>query len=259
MSGLSLLESALSLSERGFAVLALQPGGKKPLFDGGYKKATRDTEVIARWWSFWPNANVGAATGAASGFFALDVDPRHGGDETLAELERKWGALPITLTSLTGGGGRHLLFRHVAGIRNSAEKRLGPGLDVRGEGGHIVAPPSIHPNGRPYRWIAKDAPIASAPPWLVELARTPPAGSHAAPPESWRRLVADGVAEGQRNDALTRLAGHLLRKCVDPWVVLEIARCWNATHCRPPLDDNEVICTVDSVARCELRRRGARP
>jgi len=76
------------------------------------------------------------------------------------------------------------------------------------------------------------------------------------PVSEWRRLVAQGVAEGERNNALARLVGHLLRRRVDPYVVLELALCWNATRCRPPLPESEVLQVVDSIARAEARRRG---
>jgi Bifunctional DNA primase/polymerase, N-terminal/Primase C terminal 1 (PriCT-1) len=236
--------------------------GKHPRTMHGLKDATTNSVQIERWWGMWPDANVGIATGSGSEFFALDVDPRHDGGDTLAQLEMQYGTLPTTVISRTGGGGEHRVFRHVEGIRNIAGNRLGPGLDVRGDGGYVVAPPSIHESGRPYAWDIDYHPdetlIAKAPDWLVRMAITPATedGSVKAElPANWRRLVADGVREGQRNAAVARLAGHLLRKFVDPLVTLDLVRAWNAQRCRPPLDDAEVVRTVDSIAAAELRRR----
>jgi len=96
-----------------------------------------------RWLQSWPDMNIGILTGSDTGVFVLDVDPRHGGDESLRTLETKYGSLPITLTANTGGGGTHYLFQIPAGqtIRNSASD-IAPGIDIRGEGGLIVVAPS---------------------------------------------------------------------------------------------------------------------
>ena len=122
-----------------------------------------------------------------------------------------------------------------------------------------MVPPSIHESGRHYAWDLDhhldETPIANAPGWLVRIAIAPSGAIKAELPESWRRLVEDGVGEGQRNDAVARLAGHLLRRYVDPLVTLDLVRVWNAMRCRPPLDDVEVVRMVDSIAAAELRRR----
>jgi len=262
-----LAEHALAHARRGWAVFPLAPKSKVPLIGKrlggrGCRDATREPAQIAKWWARCPQANIGIATGAPSGFFVLDVDPGHKGDKTLSALIRQHGPLPHTVVSLTGGGGRHFLFRHVTGIGNSAS-RLGVGLDVRGDGGYIVAPPSIHENGRIYAWDINYAPhetaIAAAPAWLLaRTVRSVKAKAQAEPSENWRRLISEGMDEGGRNNAIARLAGHLLRRRVDPLVVLDLVRCWNAARCRPPLDDVELVRTVDSIAAAEMRRRNAK-
>lgn len=140
------------------------------------QRATTDAAQIAEWWPDGTTNGIGIATGAATGFFALDVDPRHGGDDTLADLEHEHGRLPDTIESLTGGGGRHICFETPEGITitNDQAGRLGPGLDIRGEGGQIVVPPTIHPNGTPYEWEALSDPfdggeLVEAPQWLIDL------------------------------------------------------------------------------------------
>ncbi len=130
------------------------------------------------WWVRWPEANVGVVTGWVSAVVVLDIDPRHGGEERLAELEAEHGALPDTVTSLTGGGGRHLWFAHPEHLVPS--RPLVPGIDVKAEGGMVVAPPSRHVSGGVYRWLADHGPgeheLAPLPVWLerrsVELAGT---------------------------------------------------------------------------------------
>lgn len=125
--------------------------GKHPRSIHGFQDATLDPETIKRWWTFmWPNANIGIATGEVSGIVVLDVDPRNGGDESFAEMEIKFGKLPDTLRSKTGGGGWHIFFRHPGSYVKCTT--IMPGLDIKGDGGYIVAPPSLHHSGNLYQW-----------------------------------------------------------------------------------------------------------
>lgn len=143
-------------------------GGKKPRITEWQKRATTNEASLREWWRKWPDANICIVTGAASGFIVLDIDPKHGGDASLTELLEEYGELPPTLRAATGGGGQHLLFEHPGvAIRNSISF-LGEGLDIRGDGGYIVAPPSLHESGRIYEWlnVTKPAPL---PEWLLKL------------------------------------------------------------------------------------------
>ena len=147
-----MLKAALAYAEKfHFSVFPCRAQGKEPLTKHGLKEASKDAATVLAWWKRWPRANVGIATGAASGIVVLDVDARAGGRESLAILEDEQGRLPETRTVLTGGGGQHLYFRDQGGLRNSAG-RLGAGLDLRADGGYVVAPPSNHTNGNKYRW-----------------------------------------------------------------------------------------------------------
>jgi hypothetical protein len=131
--------------------------GKHPLVQGGVYAATGSAAQIATWWARWPDANIGVATGMASGFIALDIDEKHGGFESLADLEGQFGKLVNTPScSKTGGGGKHILFRH-PGVQIQNKVNIAPGLDVRGDGGYIIAPPSRHASGNRYEWIAEKA------------------------------------------------------------------------------------------------------
>jgi putative DNA primase/helicase len=186
------------------------------------KDATVDPEKVNAWWQRWPLANIGVATGEPSGFIAIDVDV--GGDATLADLEAEYGALPITMQAATGNG-RHILFARPSGveIRNDAKRRLGPGLDIRGDGGYIVAPPSAHASGRTYRWLDDEVRIAAMPAWLLERVRKTDPPPRPAPAALRSPRPGDGTAyglkalddelgqlrqapEGTRNASLNRVA-----------------------------------------------------
>ena len=161
--------------------------GKHPRLRDGLKGATSDVAMVAEWWLRWPGANVGICTGARSGLLVLDVDVEHGGVAALEALVRERGPLPKTPEAWTGGGGRHYYFLHPGvSVRNSAG-RLGDGLDVRGDGGDVVAAPSLHVTGRPYRWIRQlgDTRLAEPPPWLYADVREARGGGRA--PEGSRR------------------------------------------------------------------------
>lgn len=127
--------------------------GKHPLVARGVHAAEADPEIIRAWWQRWPWANVAIATGAASGIYVVDVDPRHGGDVALIDLVGRCGRFDYLAHVLTGSNGDHYYRRHPGTrVPNSAGK-LGPGLDVRGDGGFVVAPPSRHISGERYLWL----------------------------------------------------------------------------------------------------------
>jgi hypothetical protein len=187
----------------------------------------------------------------------LDVDPRHGGDDALTELERQHGALPDTARVSTGGRGTHVYFAPDARFTTS-RGGLPVGLDVRGHGGYVILPPSIHPNGRTYQWEIgarpADVAFAPAPQWLLERVHGSRTNGVARPPDEWAALIHGPIATGERNDTIARLAGYLLRRRPDPRVVFELVRAVNQARCTPPLSDEEVLRTVDSIARCEAER-----
>lgn len=171
------LEQALAYAAAGWRVVPIGQGQKHPDLPAWQDAATTDPATITRWYLERPGRGVGVATGDASGVFVLDVDIAEGkaGDETLAELERTYGTLPDTSEVITGSGGRHLYFRHPEGLdlTNSAGK-LGPGLDIRANGGQVLAPPTVHPlTGRAYEWDAACHPVVDPPGWLLALLAEP--------------------------------------------------------------------------------------
>lgn len=124
-------------------------------------------DTVADWWERWPDANVGIVTGAVSGVVVLDVDPRNDGEATLQSLEQRWGELPMTVVVRTGGGGWHYWFS--CGDRRIASRVLDVGLDLKSEGGVVVAPPSMHASGILYRWLADPdkTGLAPLPAWIA--------------------------------------------------------------------------------------------
>lgn len=129
-------------------------------------------EEVAEWWRRWPDANVGVVTGAVSALVVIDVDPRNDGDLALDELEAGWGSLPETVTSVTGGGGEHLWYATEEEVPSGV---LGDGVELKGEGGLVVAPPSRHVSGGTYRWehgrSPDDRDLAPLPAWVVDVVR----------------------------------------------------------------------------------------
>jgi hypothetical protein len=189
----------------GIRVLPIKPGTKRPPLNGWQKIATTDPAVIDEWWgNGYADCGVGLAMGLQPDgrrLFALDVDrhdPAADGYETLAALQHIAGDLPDTVGALTGNGGMHLIFDSGAQlVTNGAANQLGPGLDVRGEGGQIVVYPSVHPNGTAYQWEDGYAPweheIALAPAWLLKLLlppapATPPWGARNPAPRTRARV-----------------------------------------------------------------------
>ncbi len=247
-------EAALAYLARGWSVLPLRVAAKLPLLRWEIFQTQRASAAeVERWFARWPDANLGIVTGAISGLVVLDVDPKHGGDESFAKLEARHGTVPRTVESLTGGGGRHLFFGHPGGtVRNRVG--LAQGIDLRADGGYVVAPPSRHPSGRDYAWEVShhpdDTPLAELPAWLLAEERAADGPGHSM--AYWRELVRSGVDEGRRNSTIASLTGHLLWHGVDPDVTRELMFGWNRWRCRPPLVDAEVAQIVDNIAR--LRR-----
>jgi hypothetical protein len=223
--------------------------GKHPRTPKGRDDASTDPRVIAAHWSRWPDANVGIATGALPGggfLVVLDVDPRHGGDETLGALEGQHGRLPETARVLTGGGGMHVYFASSADVQSSVA-RVGEGLDIRARGGYVLAPPSNHESGRLYQEDAGapfETELAEVPEWLRVLASKPDRKASASPVEG-------AVIEGGRNQALTSLAGSMRRRGFGTSSIFAALTIENRERCRPPLDDLEVRRIAAGMSRYE--------
>jgi hypothetical protein len=193
--------AAVDLAERGFPVILLRPRDKRPWAAGWPDEATADPAEVKRRWDERPTANIGLVTGTAC--WVLDVDGEEG-RESLRALQAEHGRLSPTVAGRTGSGGYHLLLAPDARVRNSV-RRLGPGLDTRGHGGYVVAPPSVHPNGRRYAWLRGrepgSLPLAEAPAWLLDLLDPPRREGPAAPAGP----VADAYGRAALRKALQRV------------------------------------------------------
>jgi hypothetical protein len=216
------LEAALNYARYGIPVFPTNPLDKKPLTSNGFKDATADEAQIREWWQRWPNAMIAAPTGHASGMWVtdLDLDPvkKTDGMATLTQLIAQHGEIPKTLMTITPRGGRHLIFTWDSNveIRNSTGK-IGPGIDVRGEGGYVCLPPSRNADGGVYRWDADGGEQAvAAPAWLIELARSKPKTRDKA--WAWARAALErecktvaAAQPGTRNDTLNTSAFNLFQ------------------------------------------------
>ena len=232
MSGTSAGDYALRYAARGWPVLPCHEPtmdgcscrrpdcaspGKHPRLRRGLHDATLDPTVISRWWRQWPDAGVAVRTGAISGIVVVDVDRHSGGFTSLGELQRSHGRFPPTLVTFTGGGGRHYWFTHPGHAVPNSTGRLGAGIDIRGDGGYVLAPPSRHVSNRRYAWAARP-PMAPLPDWVIQRVREPisvpePPGhrSSRAGPWAGAALTAEvgrvrSSAPGIRNDTLNRAA-----------------------------------------------------
>ena len=195
------LKEALRYASLGWRVIPTNGRLKHPTIDEWQRLATNVPSEVEALFAAADTDDVAIVTGVDSGIFVLDVDPRHGGVETLEDLQDIYGRLPDTPMSITGSQGFHFVFRYPSLpegvlIRNDAGKRLGPGLDIRGEGGQISAPPTVHANGRRYEWELSsepgEVPVADAPSWLIEL------------------LLQDTTNERPRQERAERIDGEML-------------------------------------------------
>lgn len=247
-------------------VFPLIPKRKEPITSNGFRDATTEISRIVNWWTEYPDANVGIRTGKESGFIVIDIDGEIG-DYYLEKLVSQYGVLPDTVISITGSGGKHILFKYpnipnvvIKNKVNWLEK-----IDIRGDGGYIVAPPSIHPNGRQYEWELSSRPneieIAELPNWLLHLLVGDKENliakkeNRIAKKETdyWVSIL-NGVCEGQRNNAATSLVGHLIRCNVNPAIIIEFMLMWNQKN-KPPLPERELESIIRSIARKDSRTR----
>jgi len=262
MSANQLLAAALDLAARGLPVFPLHDPtsgrcscgradcgspGKHPRTPHGVKDASTDPERVRAWWKSWPTANIGVST---EHLLVLDRDDRHGGVETLARHVAEHGSLPETPEVRTGGGGHFYFAAPRGGVRCSAGA-LGAGLDVRGVGGYVVAPPSLHSSGECYAWVVThdECDLAPAPAWLLALIDRPRARKLSNGATREPGSDDDAISEGRRHDDLLRMAGAMRRVGAEEREILAALRAANETRCKPPLDESEVAALARDVAR----------
>ncbi len=260
------IEVVLAYLAAGFSVIPinspgmpLPPGasedkaGKIPLIDWKEFQLRKPTEDEVRaWWARWPTANPGVVTGALSNIIVVDVD----GEEGLATL-RTVSPVPPTPRYRTGRG-EQLWFRHPGGTVRNFAKRL-PGLDLRGDGGYVVVPPSLHRNGRRYEWVIplEDSELAPPPLWLLDLVKRPRGNDRDGPGDTIHRLkLLQGVPEGKRHDTAVRIAGHYFGI---GWRSEEIEALLIgfAARCTPPHDPDDIRRIISDLAQAETAKAEA--
>ncbi|MBZ0269101.1 bifunctional DNA primase/polymerase, partial [bacterium] len=197
------------------------PGRKAPVLKEWPVVASSDPDTIRDWFEeTHRGCDVGIVTGVESGCFVLDVDPANGGEESLDALVAVNGRLPDTVVCQTGGGGAHYYFQMPSGVavRNAVEIDGRGGLDIRGEGGFVVAPPSVHASGAAYEWelssVLGEVAIAAAPDWLIALVAGSPGNGKGNGTSVVQGHVSSApirIPMGSRNSTLTSLAGRLRR------------------------------------------------
>ncbi|HEY3180488.1 MAG TPA: bifunctional DNA primase/polymerase, partial [Casimicrobiaceae bacterium] len=258
-----MLASALAYARAGLAVFPIHTpdpmgncscgkancssSGKHPRTKNGLKAATTNELEIHRFYRDAPDANIGLPCGAVNDIFVLDVDGVEG-ESSLARLAEQYGPLSATRKVLTGKG--YQLFFKYPGykIRTAAPIDRGfPGLDSRGDGGYVVAPPSLHHTGKRYE-IDSQFPkeIAEAPAWLIDfINRRPPKTPGAAAANADH----DDFDEGSRNSRLASLAGSMRARGMTLEAIQAALLATNMQQCNPPLSDDEVRAIARSVAR----------
>lgn len=246
--------------------------GKHPTISDWRRVATTDEDLIRAWWRTWPIGNIGVLMGGTARLLALDIDGA-AGRESLAKLEEQFSVLPTTLTQTTGRGdsGQHLIFTvptalgDVDYVRNRV--KIADGIDLRSEGGLIVAAPSVHSTGASYRWINPSQPVADLPEWFFKLATSTKARQSVAEngerpaeedlPEVKERLRLAKIALDREPPAISGYGGS--RACLRAAILLIRGYCltpeqafdllWAAYNprCVPPWSPDELMHKIASA------------
>lgn len=212
--------------------------GKHPRTKNGLKDATIDRYTIMKWWNKFPDANIAIRTGKESGIVVLDIDTKQNGFESLEALENTFHELPETLTAVTGSKGNHICFSHPGG---KLKTRCGilDGIDFRGDGGYVIAPPSLHISEHSYYWIDLDKRLEGPPTWLIDLVNG----------TSGKQLLEhqEFIPEGKRNSSLMSIAGKKWSDGISKSALRILLLEENQLKCLPPLPHEEVIGVYNRV------------
>lgn len=237
-----MINKALEYISKGLPIIPIGPD-KKPLVAWKeFQTRIPTIEEVTAWWTKCPTANIGMPTGKLSGISVVDIDPRHGG--VVPE-----GMPNMTTIIKTGGGGWHYYFTHVDGVKNSSDENgTGfPGVDIRGEGGYVVVPPSHHASGNDYEVVVE-----------MDLIPFPVDFFHIEHKKFDAASVVLGVGTGSRNMTATKLVGSMLAKYpMNEWetIVWPLLKAWNKTN-TPPDDEKTLRITFESISKTHFRNHG---
>lgn len=243
-------EEALHLASLGWSVFPVAAGGKSPATKHGFKDASHDPALICPMFGE-VNYNIGIATGQPSGgIIVIDADVKpdqnKNGIEVIQQWQESYGAWPTTVEAESGSGGRHWYFKTSTEIRNSANGELG--VDIRGDGGYIIAPPSVHPNGNSYTWLPGLSPYEhevaevndSISQFIEHITRK-------AKHNTWQKK--DHVPEGTRDNELFLACCSWQARGYSYEAILKMAHEYNEQRFDPPLSDDEVVAKVNHVTK----------
>jgi hypothetical protein len=252
----TLMKAALSQAGNRKPVFPCKRGGKEPLTPHGHLDATTDRSSITAWWNRYPGANIGIPTGQRSRILAVDHDTYKDGAASLEEVEAALGPISKGTAIKTGSGGRQYLFRYPEGLNIRNATGVLPGVDVRGEGGYILAPRSVT---KGVYTRLDDRPLPEPPTQLIEALTEPQkTAGKARSITTATSISAEGPAilEGSRDDTLARIAGRLhdgTRSLEDLATQL---REINTQRCEPPLPDQQVLKIARSINGREACKAG---
>lgn len=225
--------------------------GKHPIINNWQSKASADLDQIQQWLTLYPNMNFGIVTGKASNLVVLDIDPRNGGRDSLDEILALHGSLNDHVHVETGGGGYHYYFSYGDLKAFKSGSDFMPGVDVKADGGFIVAPPSGHKSGRDYTFVIDTMPdtneLKPVPSWLIDLVE-----NRKSTDKSQKSIISSEnglINEGSRNQALLSIAGTLRRKGMNKDEIFPLLSAVNQNRCNPPLDESEVESIAKSVCK----------
>ena len=238
---MDLKKYALEYAAKGWPIFPCKPGGKTPITANGVKDATASMPRVEDWWSHTPDANIGMH---CIDYFVLDVDNKEGkvGDESLAKLVDQYGHLPNTVLVETWSGGYHFYFKQTdPPIRNSAGK-LGRDLDIRGEGGYVILPPSVIEDSE-YLWDDRRQVVCEPPEWLVKELQHKPKGADTG------FDLPDKISSGQRNDYMFKYACKLRQSGLERPEILSSMLTVNTTRLGQPLTNDEIDKILGSACR----------
>jgi hypothetical protein len=239
------MQEALRYHSLGWSVIPVKQGRKEPLTKRWrkYQKEHSTKKAIKSWWNKWPEANIGIITGTVSKLVVLDAD-----SATAEIFVKDKGILPTP--QVRTGKGTHFYLKHPGGrVPNKVNGKIG--LDIKGDGGYVVAPPSIHPSGKRYEWAPDSTPwnteLADLPTWVSEYIQNRDNLEQASKnPLGWAVEALAGADEGSRNNMCAKLAGLLVRMKVPDGEARTFLMTWNQRN-RPPLDEPEVVQTYESI------------
>ncbi|MFA7314508.1 MAG: bifunctional DNA primase/polymerase [Candidatus Magasanikbacteria bacterium] len=235
-------KEALELLERGYSIIPVR-NDKKPYIPWTeYQKRLPTEKEIKKWFTLYPEANIGIVTGEVSGLVVVDVE-KDGSTEGLTP----------TLFSKSGGGGWHYYYKHPGFVVNNSARKIRELVDIRGDGGYIIAPPSLHASGNKYEWRSSFEDLTDLPDWLLEELE-----KDSKVKTNWHEFSQDINPVGARNDSAAKYIGYLLSKSdLDLWEakIWQQVVSWNKEKNVPPLDEKELRSVFESISKIELSKR----